>query len=277
LEAGKDVLKGFHKHLEYNIKGGCPSDLVTEYDQRCELYLKDNLFPKFDYFYGEETSGSLGGLPEGTGWVVDPIDGTTNFIHGLESFGISVGLVQNGQSLLGVIYAPALKQLFYAIKGITIFSFLSKYLGKGAYVINVEDHQLLFESKKKLLIQNKEHVTLGTSLVIIEFGGFRTNPSRVTQGLGELSSLLLLPVHGIRKVGSATINIMQVALGKVDVYYERGLNPWDVAAGYIIAAEAGCIVSGIIEREYSLKRAEIVITVNNRVLGELRPLLNVKY
>jgi myo-inositol-1(or 4)-monophosphatase len=278
LEAGKGVLEGFNKHLDYNMKGGCPSDLVTEYDKRCELYLKDNLSPKFDYFYGEETTGSLSGLPEGTGWVVDPIDGTTNFIHGLEAFGISVGLVQNGQSIIGIIYAPALKQLFCAIKGISIPSLsFHQFVGKGAYLIDVENHKLVPESMKRLSIQNKEHIRLGTSLVTVEFGGFRANPSRVTQGLGELSSLLLLPVHGIRKGGSATINIMQVALGKIDVYYERGLNPWDVAAGYLIAAESGCLVSGIIDREYSMKRAEIIITVNNETLCELRTLLNIKY
>ena len=123
LEAGKDVLEGFHKCHKYNIKDGCTSDLVTEYDRKCELYLKDHLSPKFDYFYGEETSNSTSGVPDGTGWIVDPIDGTTNFVHGVESFGISVGLVQNGQTLLGVIYAPALKQLFYAIKG-NSFNFL---------------------------------------------------------------------------------------------------------------------------------------------------------
>ena len=111
----------------------------------------------------------------------------------------------------------------------------------------------------------------------VEFGGFRANPSRVTQGLGELSSLLLFPVHGIRKVGSATINMMQAALGKIDVFYERGLKPWDVAAGYLIAEEAGCVVSGISQREYSIRRSEIIITANKAILEELLPLLNKSY
>jgi myo-inositol-1(or 4)-monophosphatase len=134
LEAGKDVLEGFHKCHKYNIKGGCTSDLVTEYDRKCELYLKDQLSPKFDYFYGEETSSLTGGLPNGTGWVVDPIDGTTNFVHGIESFGISVALVQDGQTILGVIYAPALKQLFCAIKGNWhSFNFSNVYRQRGIY------------------------------------------------------------------------------------------------------------------------------------------------
>jgi myo-inositol-1(or 4)-monophosphatase len=252
LEAGAIALEGFHKILKYDTKDG-PSDLVTEYDRRCEDYIRSKL-PSLDYFFGEESSDGAALPKNGSGWVVDPIDGTTNFVHGVEYFGISIALVKDGVPVIGVIYAPARSTLYYAISG------------KGAYISKDGIDQ-------PLIVKNKDAVTLNTALVACEFGGCRGDGGKIQRGLDEMKRLLNLPVHGVRNFGAATMNIMNVATGVVDAYYERGLKPWDMAAAVVIIQEAGGIVSGITKNDFDLSIAETIVAVNLQVAQQLRQVL----
>ena len=253
VEAGKIAMEGFRKCSSYDTKDG-PADLVTEYDRRCEAHIRAHL-PVLDYFYGEESSDGTGLPRSGSGWVVDPIDGTTNFVHGVQFFAISIALVREGLSLIGVIYAPALDTLYYAISG------------KGAFISKASG------PAEPLVIKNKESTILKTSLVSCEFGATRGDPQKIERGLCELGKLLKLPVHGIRQFGAATMNILNVAIGVVDVYYERGLKPWDMAAAVVIAREAGGTVTGITNAKFELDVAEAIFAANPRVADELRALI----
>ncbi|KZC12080.1 Inositol monophosphatase 1, partial [Dufourea novaeangliae] len=195
----------------------CEVDLVTEWDQKVEKLLIDGISSKFpDHkFIGEEESCTLGTkieLTDAPTWIIDPIDGTMNFVHGLPHTCISIALVINKVTEIGVVYNPILEQLFTARKG------------QGT-LLNGAPIQVSGEKE------------LRKALVMMEMGTSR-DPEKMKVVLENATNLPPL-VHGIRALGSAALNMCMVALGGADVSFEFGIHAWDIAAGDIIVREAG--------------------------------------
>ncbi|BAT60044.1 inositol-1-monophosphatase [Variibacter gotjawalensis] len=202
--------------LQVSLKG--PANFVSAADTRAEEILRKELGksrPGYG-FWGEE-----GGLTEGDDkthmWVVDPLDGTTNFLHGIPQFAISIGLVRDGTVVAGVVYNPITDELFTAERG------------KGAFL---NDYRLRVAGRKKL-----------TDCVVA--CGL---PHRGRGGLEEFRkefAVVQEQVSGLRRFGAAALDLAWVAAGRLDLYWERNVQPWDVAAGMILVREAGGFVTDL--------------------------------
>ncbi|XP_055372412.1 inositol monophosphatase 1-like [Condylostylus longicornis] len=194
-------------------------DLVTETDIEVENHLKTNLLKKFPShkFIGEEecSSGQKAELTDAPTWIIDPVDGTMNFVHGFPHSCISIALVVDKVIEIGIIYNPMLNQKFTARRG------------RGAF-LNGEKISVSCEKELK------------KALVVSEFGTSRD--AEKIKVVHENFQRISVLAHGVRCLGSAALNMAMVALGAADVNYEMGIHCWDVAAGYIIVREAGGVV-----------------------------------
>ncbi|KMZ61002.1 Inositol-phosphate phosphatase [Zostera marina] len=217
-DAGEVIRKGFHQTKCVEHKGSV--DLVTETDKACEELIFSKLKRKFPEhkFIGEETS-AISGIDELTDdptWIVDPLDGTTNFVHGFPYVCVSIGLTINKIPTIGVVYNPILDELYTAVRG------------QGAF---------LNGTAIKVSSQNE----LVKSLLATEVGTKR-DKKNIDQITNRINSLLS-KVRSVRMSGSCAMNLCCVARGQVDIFYEIGFGgPWDVAAGAVIVQEAGGVV-----------------------------------
>jgi myo-inositol-1(or 4)-monophosphatase len=217
------------ENLQVSMKG--PANFVSLADKRAEEMLYSDLAkarPGFG-FIGEE-----GGTREGTDkshtWIVDPLDGTTNFLHGIPQFAISIGLSREGTIIAGVIYNPANDELYIAERG------------KGAFL---NDQRLRVAGRRKL-----NECVVACGLPHIGRGGHDV-------ALKEMEALQD-KVAGFRRFGAASLDMAYVASGRLDGYWERNLQPWDIAAGQIIVRESGGIVSGIEGNDNALTSKNVV-------------------
>jgi myo-inositol-1(or 4)-monophosphatase len=218
LKAGRSLKRDFGEveHLQVSLKG--PADFVSAADRKAEQILKTELLkarPGYG-FIGEE-----GGKTEGTDathtWIVDPLDGTTNFLHGIPQFAVSIGLERNGVPVAGVIYNPANDELYTAERG------------TGAFL---NDRRLRVSARTK-----PEESVVGCGVPHIARGDhvqFRNELKIVQSRFG-----------GIRRMGACALDLAYVAAGRFDGYWERGLNAWDIAAGAVLVREAGGVVTEI--------------------------------
>ena len=198
------------EHLQISLKG--PADFVTAADRRAEEFLREELVtarPGYS-FLGEE-----GGLREGTDkthtWIVDPLDGTMNFLHGIPHFAISIGLEREAAIVAAVVYNPATDDLFTAERG------------KGAFL---NDHRLRVAARTRL------------AEAVIACG--LPHPSRHNaENERRDTAAMQDKVAGLRRFGSASLDLAWVAAGRIDGYWERDVSPWDVAAGVALVREAG--------------------------------------
>ena len=229
--AGKKIKEAFESreiiHTSIEIKDSNTTDLVTEVDKNVEKLIFDSLkqlYPKFN-LVGEETVSSSESkkiiLTDTPTWVIDPVDGTTNFVHGFPFVCISVGLVVNKEPMLGVIYNPILNGMYWGIKN------------KGSYL----------NGKKLPLIKNNPIVSLQKSLFVIEFGVFFSQ-DKLNKIVENVTKMLSIPSHGVRCLGSTALDIMQVAKGGADFFFSVGFHAWDVAAAKVILNESGGIMVG---------------------------------
>ncbi|MHC0429209.1 inositol monophosphatase family protein [Streptomyces sp. O3] len=190
-------------------------DVVTEMDIASEKMITAFLAEHRpdDGFVGEEGASVQGG--SGVEWVIDPVDGTVNYLYGRPAWAVSIAARKDGETVVGVVYAPAQSEMFRAA------------LGEGAYV---NDRPLAVRPAPPF-----EQALIATGF------GYRAE-RRVHQA--EVARQLIPRVRDIRRGGSAAIDLCDVAAGRLDGYYERGLHPWDLAAGDLIAREAGALVGG---------------------------------
>lgn len=189
------------------------TDLVTEFDRAAENFIRERLSSQRpqDGIVGEEGLD----VPNTSGltWIIDPIDGTTNFVFGLPVWGCSVAVTQGNTILAGAVHLPVLRETYSAASG------------RGASINGTE-------------LISSQSTSLQTALVAT---GFAYNSQRRSQQ-GALVAKLLPQVRDIRRSGSAAYDLCCVAAGRVDAYYEHGLSIWDIAAGVLIAREAGATV-----------------------------------
>ncbi|KAJ9235599.1 hypothetical protein DTO169E5_6054 [Paecilomyces variotii] len=206
------------------------SDLVTEYDRAVELQVSTALkekYPEYD-FHGEETYDPAHPLTDAPTFIVDPIDGTTNFVHGFPSVCISLGFAIKRTPAVGVVFNPFTQTLYSAIRG------------KGAYLNKT--------TKLPLKGANIEPLQgLSNSLIAVEWGSDRSGQNfetkvRTFEQLGKSREEGGAMVHSMRSLGSAALNLCSVAAGTLDLYWEGGCWAWDVCAGWVILSEAGGIM-----------------------------------
>jgi myo-inositol-1(or 4)-monophosphatase len=217
-KAAKILTRDFGEleHLQASRKG--PADFVTQTDIRAERALREELSrTRPHYGFVMEEGGVVEGPDKTHRWFIDPIDGTTNFIHGVPHFAISIGLEREGQLVAGLIYNPIRDEMFTAEKG------------QGAWL---NDRRLRVSTRREL---NVALVATG-----IPFLGRPGHDEFLT----ELPRVMA-QVSGVRRFGAASLDLAFVAAGRFDAFWERGLSPWDVAAGIVILREAGGMVSDL--------------------------------
>jgi myo-inositol-1(or 4)-monophosphatase len=216
MKAARALKRDFGEveNLQVSRKG--PGDFVSAADRRAEQILREAL-QKARPGYGlvMEEEGIIEGPDKTHRWHVDPLDGTTNFLHGLPHFCISVGLEREGTPVAGVIYDPIKDEMFIAEKG------------KGAFLNN-----------RRLRVSARRD--MADALVIC--GLPHAGRGNHAQFVREISAVMAV-CGGLRRLGSAALDLAYIACGRADAYWERGLNSWDVAAGIAIVREAGGFVS----------------------------------
>jgi myo-inositol-1(or 4)-monophosphatase len=239
--AGRNLKRdlGEIEHLQVSLKG--PANFVSLADKRAEETLYDELTkarPGYG-FIGEE-GGTREGTDKANVWIVDPLDGTTNFLHGIPHFAVSIALQREGHLIAGLVYNPANDDLFLAEKG------------KGAFL---NDQRLRVAARKKL---NESVIACG--LPHIGRGDFDV----ATQELRTL----MPQVAGLRRCGAASLDLAWVAAGRLDGYWERNLSSWDIAAGMVLVREAGGFVSDIDGADKIFETRDI-IAGNEHIQSEL--------
>ncbi len=236
VEAGGDIIRANHgKPHAIRHKGRI--DLVTETDLAVEAFLKERLnvlLPEADFLAEESASGLT---PPDTCWVIDPVDGTTNFAHGLPFVAISVALRRDGELVLGIVNAPLLGECFIAEKG------------KGAWLNG--------ESIRVSGTPRLEDALVAT--------GFPYDVNQRVETILRRLRPVLVACQGVRRCGAAALDLAWTACGRFDAYYEDGLKPWDAAAGALILEEAGGCLTDMNGGRYTLLSP---VLASNGVLHE---------
>ncbi|XP_075405651.1 inositol monophosphatase 1 [Tenrec ecaudatus] len=243
-QAGEVVCDALKKEMNVMIKSS-PADLVTATDQKVEKMLLSAIKEKYPShsFIGEESvaAGEKSTLTDNPTWIIDPIDGTTNFVHRFPFVAVSIGFVVNKKMEFGVVYSCVEDKMYTGRKG------------KGAFC-----------NGQRLQVSQQEDIT--KSLLVTEFGSSRT-PETVRIILSNIEKLLGIPVHGIRGVGTAAVNMCLVATGGADAYYEMGIHCWDMAGAGIIVTEAGGVLLDVTGGPFDLMSRRIIAACN-RTLAE---------
>ncbi len=216
MKASRSLKRDFGEveNLQVSRKG--PGDFVSAADRKAEKILRESLEKaRPGYGFVMEEEGVIQGTDTSHRWHIDPLDGTTNFLHGLPQFAISVGLERDGQIVAGVIYDPAKDELFIAERG------------KGAYLNNRRIRVAARGDLADAVVAcGLPHIGRG------DHGLFLRETAAVMGYVG-----------GMRRWGAAALDLAYVACGRFDAYWERGLNSWDMAAGMVLIREAGGFVS----------------------------------
>ena len=240
-EAGKILMEEFTRPPEIRYKGD-EVDLVTQADKRSERAIVARLtkyFPEHA-IAAEEGTGHESASASEFCWHVDPLDGTTNFAHGYPCFCVSIALAQRDKLLGAVVFNPYYNELYTAARG------------EGA----------TFNGKK---IAASKVTTLSTSLLCTGFPVRNRKLSPNLQYYGEFTQRS----HGVRRDGSAALDLASVASGRFDAFWEFGLNQWDTAAGVLLIEEAGGKVSDFEGKPYQLG-GPVILATNGRIHEEMR-------
>lgn len=206
------IIKDFRNKNSFSVKFKGKNDLVTEADVKAEeaiLAVIEENFPK-DYILAEESSDTLE-LPDGRTWLIDPIDGTTNFAHGFPVYCVSIGLWEDGEPKMGLVLEVSRDECFTAIEG------------KGAFL----NGNPITVSKQ----DDPSNALVGT--------GFPYNDLSLMDHYIAFFRMLMTTVQGVRRPGAASYDLCCVACGRFEGFYEYALNPWDVGAAALIVQEAG--------------------------------------
>ncbi|GIL01922.1 MAG: inositol monophosphatase [Alphaproteobacteria bacterium] len=246
MKAGRGLARDFGEvqNLQVSVKG--PGDFVSSADHRAEAVIRAELQrARPDYGLLMEESGAIAGRDRQHRWIVDPLDGTTNFLHGIPVFAVSIALEREGQIVAGVIYNPAMDELYTAERG------------AGAYL---NDRRLRVAGRRDL-----SQCVIGTGIPHLGRGDHRR--------FLEQQRRVMLEVSGIRRIGAASMDLAYVAAGRLDGFWEQDLSAWDVAAGILLVREAGGFASDFAGGATMLESGEICAG-NEFVHGRLREILS---
>ncbi|MAI59236.1 MAG: inositol monophosphatase [Rhodobacteraceae bacterium] len=229
--AGRSLVKDFREVENLQVSSKSAGDFVSRADTAAENIIREELtIARPNYGWLGEESGELAGEDPTRRWIVDPLDGTTNFLHGLPHWAVSIALEHRSKIVCGVVYDPAKDEMFVAEKGI------------GARLNDV-----------RIRVSDRRHMIESIYATGLPFAGRPDLPST----LKELSGILPA-CAGVRRWGAAALDLTYVAAGRYDGFWERDLKLWDIAAGLIIAREAGAIV-GCIDPATTVEKSGDVI------------------
>ena len=244
-KAAKTLIRDFGEieNLQVSIKG--PGDFVTASDKKVEKILIDELQKaRPNYSILSEEIGKISN-DESFKWIIDPIDGTANFLHGIPHFAISIGLEHDGEIICGIIYDPIKDEMFVAEKG------------NGSYLNN---QRIRVSSRSKL--EN----------CIIFTGGPKIGVKNRELFLKEYNNVSSKVLTTIRKLGSASLDMAYVAAGRCDGFWQRNLKYWDIAAGIIIVRESGGFVTDFKGEKGYMQNKTILVT-NSKINNEMIEIL----
>src|SRR6266568_6657669 len=235
-ESGALLATYFEKRVAFELKGDF--DLVTEADRASERLVVERLR---SHFPSHSIVAEEGGGHEGKSeycWYVDPLDGTTNFAHGYPVYNVTMGLERDGEMLVGVVFDPSRQEMFSAERG------------AGAYLNN-----------RRIRVSAAK--SLADSLVAT---GFPSRKRHLNVNI-HFYHQMAMATHGVRRTGSAAIDLAYVACGRLDAFWEFGLNPWDMAAGILLVSEAGGRVSDMSGALHTMQSPH-VLTDNSAIHQE---------
>ncbi|XP_058485785.1 inositol monophosphatase 2 [Solea solea] len=242
--AGKMIRDALQKDIAIMQKSS-PVDLVTETDQKVEQLIISSIKEKYPThsFIGEESvaAGSTSVLTDNPTWIIDPIDGTTNFVHRFPFVSVSIGFTVKKEIEFGIVYSCIEDKMYTARKG------------KGAFCNGVP-----------IKVSGQEDIS--KSLVLTEMG-FKSDPEQFKTMLGNIRTILSIPVHGIRSPGSAAVNMCLVACGAADAYYHMGIHCWDMAGGAAVVTEAGGVIIDISGGPFDLMSRRLIVA-SSRAIAE---------
>ena len=248
MKASRSLIRDFGEIENLQVSSKGPGDFVTSADKRTEKILIDELQKAHpDYGIVSEEKGIINKHNQKNRWIIDPIDGTLNFMKGIPQFSISIGYEEDGEIKCGIIFNPIMNEMFLAEKG------------NGAYLNN-----------SRIRVSNKKKIE--DALVVT--GG----PKGVSKIKNKIFSEYINVsnnVSNVRKLGSAALDVAYVACGRFDGYWQRELNYWDIAAGIIILKEAGGFVD-FFEEDAKLPMKKNILATNSHIHEDLRGLINKK-
>jgi myo-inositol-1(or 4)-monophosphatase len=237
LKAARGLIRDFGEveQLQVSIKG--PGEFVSTADLKAERTLKNELTrarPGYGLLF--EESGESAGSDSHHRWIVDPLDGTTNFLHGIPHFAISIALERDAEIVAGVVYEPTRDEMFWAEKG------------AGAYL---NDRRIRVSARRQL-----GEALIGTG---IPFYGRGDHPRYIATLAAVMGA-----TSGVRRLGAAALDLAYVAAGRYDGFWETGLFPWDLAAGLLLVREAGGFVSDLAGGQTMMQSGD-VLAANDRL------------
>jgi len=244
--AGRSLKRdlGEIEHLQVSVKG--PRNFVTAADHRAEAIVRQELAKaRPDYGFLGEEGGAHHGADNTHRWIVDPLDGTTNFLHGIPHFAIAIALERNGAVVAGLVYNPAHDEMFVAERG------------KGAFL---NDKRIRVAARQRL------------ADAIVACGLPHYGRGDLALARNEIAAAQRA-FAGLRRYGAATLDLAWVAAGRLDAYWERDLSPWDLAAGSLLVREAGGFVSDMDGGDAILQKGHVIAgneTMHRELLRLLR-------
>ena len=249
MKASKFLIRDFGEIEKLQVSAKGPGDFVSSADKRTETILIDELLKSYpDYGILSEEAGKINEKNENNRWIIDPIDGTSNFLNGIPQFSISIGYEENGKILIGLTYDPIKNELFFAESG------------SGAFLNNTR----IRVSKKK----NLKNSIIGT-------GGPKSNSKIKNEIFDEFLSVSKNVDIPLRRFGSASLDLANVACGRFDGFWQRELNYWDIAAGIVLIKEAGGFVD-YLDNDPNNNKKYSLIASNSLIHRELHDLISKK-
>jgi len=248
MKASRSLIRDFGEIENLQVLAKGPGDFVTSADKRTEKILIDEL-QKAHPEYGiiTEETGVINKSNFKNRWIIDPIDGTMNFLNGIPQFAISIGYEEEGEIKCGVIFNPIMNELFCAEKG------------NGAYLNN-----------SRIRVSNKKKIT--DALLVT--GGTK-GASKIKDKIYSEYINVSNNVSNVRKFGSAALDMAYVACGRFDGYWQRELNYWDIAAGIIILKEAGGLIN-FFEEDINAPIKKNILATNSSIHEQLKDLIDKK-
>lgn len=247
MKAGRSLTRDFGEveNLQVSRKG--PADFVSNADRQAEEIVRDELLKaRPTYSFLMEEQGEIKGTDGQHRWIIDPLDGTTNFLHGIPMFACAIALERNGEIIASVIHNPVMDETFTAERG------------GGAWL----------NDRRRLRVAGRKHLSDCVASTGIKLTGKDTDAHAIKQ-VAHLNPALA----GIRRTGSASTDLAWLAAGRFDAYWETGLAPWDVAPGLLMVKEAGGFVSDYSGGGKSIWNGQVVAgneTVQQQLLKALK-------
>lgn len=230
-KAGRGLIRDFGEVEQLQVSRKGPADFVSVADEKAERILREELHKaRPAYGFRMEETGVVKGADTSHYWIVDPLDGTTNFLHGVPHFAISIALERNGEIVAGVVFNPVTDEAYVAERGV------------GAFL---NGRRLRVSARRDL-----RDCLIATGIP------YHGRPGHA-EFLGSLEAVMA-EVAGVRRFGCASLDLAWVAAGRYDAFFERGLAEWDIAAGVLLVQEAGGLVSDMRGRNRMLKSGDVI-------------------